>query len=470
LNEVLHPEQPGFIELDEGEKVESITQFDIAKVVDITSAQKFFELHLEKFGPYKCDYSRNGRNLLVAGRKGHIAAIDWQTKKLMCEMNVMETVHDIAWLHQETWFAMAQKQWTYIYDNQGIELHCLKLLDSVLRLEYLPYHALLASSNVNSYLCWIDVTVGKKVSGFGTGLGRLDVMCQNPTTGVLHLGHSGGTVTMWTPNCKEPQIKMLCHGGGTRSVAVDFTGRYMATSGVDRKLKVWDLRALKELTCTPLKAGAAQLAYSQRGLLACTVNRDVRIYRDVATQPSLYLLHRVIGNTDGLKFCPYEDVLGLGHANGFTSLLVPGAGEPNYDALEANPYQSKKQRREAEVKMILDKIQPDMLSINPGAIGQVNVKTLQEKMAEKAKLMWIKPQKVDFEPRHRKKGRSKAGKHEKRRQGVIEERKRDDIRRSVIARQKESRATEQKAVRQRPDETTRGVLERFKKKKSASAS
>jgi len=51
----------------------------------------------------------------------------------------------------------------------------------------------------------------------------------------------------------------------------------MATSGADRKLKVWDLRTLKELSSFTLKAGAGHMTFSQRSLLACAVDRTVEV-------------------------------------------------------------------------------------------------------------------------------------------------------------------------------------------------
>ena len=254
----------------------------------------------------------------------------------------------------------------------------------------------------------MDVSVGKVVSQFNANHGRLPIMCQNQTNAVIALGHSKGVVTMWTPNMKEPVVRMWAHKQPLTSMAIDRSGTYMATSAMDRSLKIWDVRMFKCSLDYKLPMVPSQIEFSDRRVIGVSMDNEVQLYKDACTKAVdyPYLKHRVWKTIHDIHFVPFEDILGIGHASGFSSILVPGCGEPNYDALEANPYQNKKQRREAEVKALLEKIPAELITLNPRDLAEVNVDKLQQTIDERNAKMYLKPTKIEFEPKNKSRGRT----------------------------------------------------------------
>lgn len=78
------------------------------------------------------------------------------------------------------------------------------------------------------------------------------------------------------------------------------------------------------------------------------------------------------GTIHGLQFVPYEDVLGLVHDSGYSSILVPGSGIPNFDGYEANPFEGKKERGERLIHGLLEKLDPATISLKIDTIGHID--------------------------------------------------------------------------------------------------
>lgn len=244
---------------------------------------------------------------------------------------------------------------------------------AVLKLQFLRNHFLLASINKFGQLHYQDVTTGQMVGNLRTGLGRTDVMQVNPFNGVVAVGHSGGTVSMWKPASAAPLVKMLCHPGPVTALAFHSNGHLMATAGMERKIKIWDLRKFEVLQTLPGHCKA--LDFSQKGLLAAATGSFVQVFGDLSGSQnySRYMNHSIAKGYQVKKvaFRPYEDVLGIGHSMGWSSILIPGSGEPNFDSWVANPFETSKQRREKEVRSLLDKLPPETIMLDPTKIGTV---------------------------------------------------------------------------------------------------
>ena len=171
--------------------------------------------------------------------------------------------------------------------------------------------------------------MGEMVAEIRTKKGEPISMRQNPQSAVVGLGHSHGTVTLWSPNMPSSLAEIMCHPSSpVRAVSFERQqGVYMVTCGADSRMKVWDLRTYKLVSDYFTPEAAASAAISQTGLLAVgCVGGLVQVWKDwqVEKQKEPYMKHSTdsLGRRDGrgvceIKFAPFEDFLGVGTKGGF---------------------------------------------------------------------------------------------------------------------------------------------------------
>lgn len=475
--EELFLESTGFLEPEnEMERTFKVTQREIAESVDKSTQAKQFNLSLDQFGPYQCDYSRTGNYLLLGGRKGHMASFNWKDGSLECELHVNETVHAVKYLQNDNqFFAAAQKKYTYIYDSTGTEVHKLKHHIEATHLEYLPYHYLMVSAGNTGFIKYQDVSTGQLVSEIRTKLGPTAALTQNRANAVIHAGHNNGTVTLWAPSMQTPLVKLLSCRGPVRSLAIDRSGNYMAVAGSDRSVKIWDIRNFKTLESYYSPTPASSLDISDTGLLAVGWGPHVQVWKDVLTRtgPKVsapYMNHLLAGEqTERVRFAPFEDILGVGHSSGFSSLVIPGAGEANIDSMESNPfmYATRAGRRETEVRSLLEKLQPDMISLDPGDIGNVDRRSAAERLsaaqAQAAQEAAAQKEQDMLKPRTNVRGKNSAIRRllRKKTKNVLDERK---VRlQSALEHEKKAREKERRLAHGLElEKETGAALRRFK--------
>ncbi|CAH0515514.1 unnamed protein product [Peronospora belbahrii] len=467
-SEILLPDQVGFLEPEGLEKTYKVTQKQLAENVDLNTARKIFSLDLPEYGSYRVTYTRNGRNLLLGSQKGHLAQMDALRMKLTCEFQANDLVRDITFLHNDSLFAAAQKKHVYIYDNTGAEAHCIRTIPEPRKMEFLPYHFLLSTVSGNGLLSYHDVTEGKQVSTHRTKQGLCDTMALNPWNAVVNLGHASGIVTLWTPNMSEAVVKMQCHQGPIRSMGIDSSGKYLVTAGADRKVKVFDLRKYEELNSYYLTAAANTMSVSQRGLVAVGFGPNVHVLKGAFSSGAPirpYMTYQISGSLiSSIAFRPFEDVLGVGHAKGFNSIVIPGAGEPNFDTYEANPYENHKQRDEAEVRSLLEKIRPEMITLDPNAIGRVDIDPAEEQQKKIYQMQRANGDSSAKKPKKKMRGKNRPSRRLRKKQQNVVDIQKQQFREQLANKQKREDRQKQQREWNEKAESAPTALNRFFKK------
>ena len=139
------PTDAGYLEADETERTIKFAQHKILPNLDINAANLRMDLDLPQFGDCSIDFTRNGRYMLIGGQKGHLFSCDWLDRKPLFDVQVPSTIRDVHYLQNEVICAVAHPKYVTLYDKQGIQIQVMKDHIDVNKLDFLPYHLLLAT-------------------------------------------------------------------------------------------------------------------------------------------------------------------------------------------------------------------------------------------------------------------------------------------------------------------------------------
>ena len=360
--------EKGGIELEDPDVEDTrLSQEELIRHVDVGTRKKLFNFNL-KGGPFVVKPTRNGRHIVIGGKCGQLSVVDRTTMNPMCDFTVDENVLDVTFLHNYTMFAAAQRKCTYIYDSiSGAEVHCLKDHARVTHLDFLPFHFLLASWADNGIIRYLDTSTGQQVARHFSKMGPCHSFRQNMATSIINVGHGDGCVSLWSPALPEPLMKIRAHHAAVTALACHDQST-LFTGGGDCKWKIWDLRKADMPVHTYSYKGAppSSIDISQTGMVGIGNGVRIKIFSPEILKTGVhkpYLTHFAQDGVSSVRFCPFEDLLLLGKGEGIGTMLVPGSGSGDFDSYTNNPFETRTQRREGEVRALLDKLRPDMISL-----------------------------------------------------------------------------------------------------------
>eukprot|EP01100_Stratorugosa_tubuloviscum_P010251 TRINITY_DN437_c0_g1_i1.p1 TRINITY_DN437_c0_g1~~TRINITY_DN437_c0_g1_i1.p1 ORF type:complete len:419 (-),score=169.64 TRINITY_DN437_c0_g1_i1:65-1321(-) len=192
-------------------------------------------------------WTPEGRRLITGASTGHLILWNGLTFNFETKQNAHDkAIRAMAWSHDENWMITADelkiKYWeTNMNNAKEITAHTQSIRD----LTFCPTDELFAScAEDNEIKIWdfLSAREQAKISD------RSNVKCLawHPQRALLVSGSRDKYIAFWDPKTSKPLAQLNCHMDIVTRVKFNFNGNWVLSASKDRKIKLFDLRMLKE--------------------------------------------------------------------------------------------------------------------------------------------------------------------------------------------------------------------------------